>query len=323
MSNKIIEIPFPDHHATWKSREYGIRDDREFKRWDRRSTAQRLKDAVRAALNEILYTFKTFGKRISAAFSKKSFDRFTDRNPIENKVEAVALAVFFHGLNGKESVWDGHRTYLQKQSAMIDVIAPRLPKGGHARIDGEDTRALEKRIVAWTREHPGMPVAFFGQSRGSMYAVQMETLLRETAPKTPVFVSSTGGVLFGSSKVDRLTRFIPPNRSHILTCGLLTKTACEELSDGNPTAKKLLEEARKPLREGVAVRHYEMFASLSDSHVTNPGSSLPLLAEGQERKTERHYLCPGYGHNSIVGSVIKKQIDDFVAWTKKTRGERS
>jgi len=315
MINKLIEIPFPNKQAIWKDQAFGIRDIPEFKIYDNRSLKSKIIDGVSIFFNESFYLLKTFSKMMSAKFQKTPSLQFTD--PIQTTTEAKALAVFLHGLNGKDSVWDDHKTYIKQRALEIDVFAPNLPLFGHAYLNGEDTQILLRSIVDWTKAHPGKPIALFGQSRGSMYAVRFETLLREAAPSTPIHVSLTGGVLYGTTRVTRFNKWIPENKANIVTGNVLTEIACKELSSGNETAKKLLQEAREPLKEGVAPRDYVMYASHSDLYVPETGSSLPIINEGnsQEGKTQRHYFSRGHGHNSIVGSAVEKQIEDFINWS--------
>lgn len=84
---------------------------------------KRLEIFLKLFFSEIAYTFKTFGKRICEIFQKRS-----SVIKVASQVDAVALVVFFHGLNGKESVWDGHLREFKRQNAPVELMTPRLPK---------------------------------------------------------------------------------------------------------------------------------------------------------------------------------------------------
>jgi len=63
--------------------------------------------------------------------------------------------------------------------------------------------AFRERLVDWTVRNPKKPIAFFGQSNGSRHSVHFECFLRYAAPSTPVHVSLTAGVIFGSKTIEK------------------------------------------------------------------------------------------------------------------------
>src|SRR5207249_3025725 len=154
------------------------------------------------------------------------------------KTNTKALVIFFHGLNGRPSVWNDHIHELEKLSKdhpefAVDLFAPHLPKGGHCTLEDPEVEILFKDIREWVEKNPAKPIVMFGQSNGCRFALRLETLLREHAPQSPVQLFLTGPVLFGTSLIQRCTNIASPTLLNRLSFGLITPTACQELGLGS------------------------------------------------------------------------------------------
>lgn len=315
----IVQVPAPDHKTLWVSKDFGIRSRREFQRHANRSHLQTATDLLSTQLRGVNYSLHAGKKLFAAKRHAIKFPQFIDQAPIGNtdKAQTHGLAVLFHGLNGQPTLWDAHVALLKKTPG-IDVFVPQVPDAGHRSLTDDSSYVLLNRIVDWTKKNPGKPVALFGQSNGSRFALLFETWLRERAPGTPVHVSLTAGVMYGTTTVDLTNALLRTNELAVTSLGKLSLVNCMELGFGSDTARRLVGEARKPLPQGTAERDYAMYAPLHDMHVPDTGSGLPILvSEGQEGKKERHYIVSNYGHNAIVTALAKKQINDCVGWMKK------
>lgn len=323
MNLNLVEIPRPDANTIWISKEYGIRSTREFTRHAQRDIFGVVSDVAAINLRGLHYTFSAGYKRYNAYSNQVKFPQFADETPISTKVNSLGLAVLFHGLNGQPSLWDEHAA-LFENTPEIEVYAPAVPQEGHLPLESDQSHALLKRIVDWTKANPGKPVALFGQSNGSRFALQFEIWLRERAPTTPVHVCITSGVMYGTSTVDLTNYVFWTDVTETFSFSKLSLANCEELAFGSDAARKLVGEGRKPLPSGVASRDYIMYSPMHDVHVPNTGSGLPILVpEGQELKTEKHYLVTNYGHNAIVTALAEKQIGDCVSWMKRSAEKAS
>jgi hypothetical protein len=317
----MIEIPRPDQNTIWVSKEFGIRSRDEFVRRAGRSWGETTLDVASTQIRGVGYAVLACSKRYDSYKNSHVFPRFDDTTPLgsSEKTEKVGLAILFHGLNGQPSLWDDHIALLQNYPA-LDLFAPEVPDAGHRSLTDQTSQVLLQRIVDWTNKNPGKPVAFFGQSNGTRFALLFETWLRVHTPKTPVHVSLTTGVLFGTSSVDMINTVLKTIQSTAFTFGHLSQVNCAELAFGSDTARKLVGDARKSLDDGVAERDYVMYSSMHDVGVPDIGSGLPLLVcEGQTSKSERHYLVTNYGHNAIVTALAQKQVDDCMKWMNKFR----
>lgn len=308
----LIEVPRPDQNTRWISQEFGIRKRKEFLRYENYTVIEKVQDFFSTQLHGADYTLSSAKKRLDSKLHPIQFAQFDDKTPIgkTDKVEKMGLAILFHGLNGQANLWDEH-VALFKKHPEVDVLAPEVPDEGHQSLFDTTTTALLGRIVDWTKDNPGKPIALFGQSNGTRFALLFEILLRENAPKSPVHVSLTSGVLYGTILIQIANA----------TCSfnLVSPINRKELALGSPTPKELVGEARKPLPEGVAERDYVMYAPKHDVLVPNTGSALPILVcDGQKLKKEKHYLVTNYGHNALVKGLdlSQKQIADCISWMK-------
>lgn len=311
----MIKISAPDQNTLWDNEEYGIRSKEEFEKYDKRTIPQMGLDFLDAQKHGIAYQSSSISKRIAATISEIKPPQFDDKSEI-GKTNAKGLIILFHGLNGQPTLWNDHLDSLSKYPD-FDSIALAVPEAGVCSLEDTRFESLLERIVDWTKRNPLKPVAFFGQSNGSRVAANFETLLREHAPKTPVHVSLTGAVLFGSEMVSKTNIDILAE----LKSGY---NVYKDLSYGSEMSKRLLKAVREPLKEGVAPRYYVMYAPYHDHHVYSPGSALPIINPSkQSSKTEKHYMIYNYGHNSIPLGVREKQIQKCIKWMirmgKKTK----
>jgi hypothetical protein len=219
----------------------------------------------------------------------------------------------FHGLNGQPSLWNDHVVRLSKHDG-LDVFVPEIPQAGNCHIEGDAFHKLLDRIVNWTIRNPLKPVAFFGQSNGSRVATRFEIWLRKSAPTTPVFVSLTGAVLFGSKTIEMLTGAISLGTVSAFMPGY---NVYQDLNYGSEPAKNLLRDIREPLARNVAKRYYAMYTPFHDHHVHSLGSALPIInPDKQESKEEHHYIVFNYGHNAIPTALVEQQISEYLKWMK-------
>lgn len=306
----LVKIPPPDSQTLWKNKQFGIRADNEFARYESRSNMSQILDYVSVCFHALKYTMEAGYKRFDSIINTKQISKFDDKESI-GKTGSIALVILFHGLHGQSSVWDNHITKLNDYPA-IDVIAPEIPEAGQSDINSESFNCLLDRIIDWTKRNPFKPIVLFGQSNGSRVAAHYEILLREKAPSTPVLVSLTAAVLFGSViintfKLDTLYSLISDKYN-----------IYDDLNYGNEKAKNLLDELRKPIKEHVAPRHYSMYAPYHDHHVHSLGSALPIISpDKQPTKTEDHYVIYSYGHNATPTGIFPIQIDECIKWISK------
>lgn len=305
-SNYRIPAPLPSESTVWIDKDHGIRANSEFIKSDS-SVVDKAQEISAAVFNEVSFLADASKIRLKSWWNNNKYPQFEDSTPL-GKANSRGLAILFHGINSHPSLWQNYTEELKKLG--LDVFVPNVPNCGHCYTDSPECKTLLERIVTWTRENSG-PIFLFGNSNGSRFAVRFETWLRERAPKTPVYVSLTAGVLYGSSRINQLTSIASPEKLNVVTRGSITPILCEELTLGNDHAKALLAEVRKPLGEGVASREYVMHASVHDTHVPDVGSSLPILnPTKQEAFVERHYLVNHCSHMAILAKVKDDQIAD-------------
>lgn len=257
-------------------------------------------------------------KRYDAWHNSVTFPKFDDQTPIgsTDKAKKIGLVVLFHGLNGQPSLWNGHVCELLKHSG-VDLFVPEVPEAGHTRLADTASKVLLRRIVDWTKRNPGLPVALCGQSNGSRYPILFEPKLRKKAPTTPVHVSLTAGVVYGTSTVDLANTLVQTDLYPHRSFGKLSRANCKELAFGNDIARKQIRDVRKPLAPGVACRDYVMYSPIHDVLVPDTGSGLPILVlKGQKSKQEKHYIVTNYGHNAMVTALAERQIEYIVTWMK-------
>jgi pimeloyl-ACP methyl ester carboxylesterase len=306
----IVKIPPPDSHTLWENERFGIRADKEFARYESRSNMSKVFDYMSVCFHALKYTMEAGYKRLDSMINTKQISEFDDNESI-GKTGSIALVILFHGLHGQSSVWDNHIDQL-KDYHEIDVLTPEIPEAGQSDIDSEPFSCLLNRIIDWTKRNPLKPIVLFGQSNGSRVATHYEILLREKAPSTPVLVSLTAAVLFGSVmintfKFDSLYSLISDKYN-----------IYDDLNYGSEKSKNLIDEVRKPIKDHVAPRHYSMYAPYHDHHVHSLGSALPIInPDKQSGKTEDHYVIYGYGHNAAPTGIFPIQIDECINWIKK------
>jgi hypothetical protein len=302
----MIKIPAPDENTLWENKEYGIRSEEEFKKHDQRTYPQIVSDFLDAQKHGIEYQSSSIYKRIDTAISGIKPPQFDDKTEI-GRTNAKGLIVLFHGLNGQPTLWNTHLDSL-KEYLDVDSITLGVPEEGVCSLEDGRFESLLERIIDWTKRNPLKPIAFFGQSNGSRVAAYFETLMRQHAPQTPVHVSLTGAVLFGSVMVSKTA-------IDVLADLKSSYNVYKDLSFGSEVAKQLLQAVREPLKEGVAPRHYVMYAPYHDHLVHSTGSALPIINPAkQTSKTEQHYIVYNYGHNAIPLGVREKQIHKCIKW---------
>lgn len=302
----IVKIPPPDGETLWLKHAYGIRHDEEFDRYDPRNVLEKTLNYAQVLGHGAEYTAEAITKRLIASARGLVSNKFDDQTPI-GKADSLGLVILFHGLHGQPSLWDYHVEELNS-FVEFDILPLEVPEAGVCSLDDPPFEILLNRIVKWTEEHPLKPIAFFGQSNGSRVAAYYETLLRERAPTTPVHVSLTGGVLYGSLTINAVAL----HKWHDYFEGY---NIYQDLAFGSKAAKALLAKVRAPLKEGVAERYYTMYAPYYDHHVYSLGSALPIINSHQQpTKKERHYVVFNYGHNAIPIGVMDKQIHKCIKW---------
>lgn len=302
----IVRIPLPDQDTLWANEEFGIRSNPEFAKHDKRTNLQVASHFIEVQQHGIVYQASSGYKRINSRLTGIKPPQFNDETVI-GRTNANGLIVLFHGLNGQPTLWNDHLVSLQ-QHPDFDSIALAVPDEGVCSLEDSRFDSLLKRIVDWTQRNPLKPIAFFGQSNGSRVAARFETLLREHAPQTPVYTSLTGAVLFGSAMAAS---------TNVAALAALKSgyNVYSDLSYGSEVAKSLLKSVREPLNEGVAPRHYAMYAPYHDHLVYSLGSALPIInPANQSSKTEEHYIVYNYGHNAIPLGVREKQIGKCIKW---------
>jgi hypothetical protein len=303
----------------WLDQAHGIRTNEQLSS-HLTHTQNAIKNKSITVFREFTYGMAALVKNfvISPLFSTNKYLDLVPENT--NK---KGLVIFFHGLNGKPLAWNHHIAKFEKMSKdcpefSVDIFVPLVPKKGHCALDHAEITRFNEKISEWAEKNPGKPIVIFGQSNGSRIALHTELWLREHSPKAPVQLSLTGGVLFGTTLIQKLTGRISPKILNILSFGLLTPVACQELASGSSSSKDLLNRARLPLEDHVANRYYRKYAALYDSHVKELGSSLPILVDGAQRgKKEKEYILPDYGHNSIINAVTDEEVQKSCRWIKK------
>ncbi len=291
-----MRIAIPLTSDQWLNESLGIRSNSFFEKQGALTLFQKIQNVALTVFREICYAAKAGYRNISSLFLAWGYGE------LKPQADRSGLVVAFHGLNGQPSVWNGHLAKFEKyreEGAKIDLFAPPLPKRGHHSFDDPEMKPIYDQVRAWVAANPGKPLTILGQSNGSRFAAHLEQLLRDEFPNTSVHVSLTGAILYGTSLIDRIKSVVPPS--------------LKTLSSGSAASQKLLESVRQPLQEGVAKRKYTMYAPTIDSHVWERGSSLPILSTNNEIE-EEHYLVSGYGHNSIVDSVVDEQVAKAWYW---------
>jgi alpha-beta hydrolase superfamily lysophospholipase len=307
----FVKVPPPDDNTKWHDREYGIRDLSDFAKLDTRSDLQKSVNYIQTVFHGAQYSISNTHKQIQAQFNTENFPEINVTEPIGSS-DKRALVVFFHGLNGHPSLWSEHINYFESNYE-IDIIAPKIPARGNCDIEDEIFLGFFNRIVDWTLRNPSKPVALFGQSNGSRIALLFETWLRNKAPQTPVYVSLTGPVLFGSKTVEKFKAQLDTAANLLFDYNVFS-----DLNFKSPSAKKILQSARDHLAKGVAERCYSIYAPFHDHYIYSLGSALPIINPNKDPgKIEQHYIIYNYGHNAVVAGIAKPQINECINWINK------
>lgn len=220
------------------------------------------------------------------------------------KKSSAGLVVFIHGLRSHPSKWKYHISKV-KENPQLDFFAPFVPKQGLCPLQ-EATAPIFDHIIKYTQEHPGKPVCLIGHSNGARIAINIEEMMRSSAPATPVNVSGIAGPHLGSSMMNLaeklcFARLFYPSEVR------------KEMGYKSEPAKSLMSRVKQPFAREVAPRTYEFFGSSEDFSVRGEGSALPILGKGEER-----WLCSGHSHDSIVDAVMEKQMNSILQKCKSS-----
>ncbi len=305
-----VPVHFPSHYDQWIDQENAIYPNRFFQQFYNPPLSKRIQYFMLTSFRGLFYFLKATVKNTLLLGKKNPYKTLS---PISHR---AGLIVGFHGLNGQPSVWNALTAQYKKQNKEerpIDLFTPPLPKKGHCHLDDETIKPIFDPIKAWIQCNPGKPVVIHGQSMGSRFSTNLEYCLRTECPNTPVYFSLTGGVLYGTSLVNKIAKKIPPNILEKCTFGLMSKKICEELSLGSASSKQLLKKLREPFASHVAPRVYRFYATPGDSHVKEYSSSLPQLSQNNNIQ-EKHYFFLGYDHNSLVECDTKRRVSEIWTW---------
>jgi hypothetical protein len=293
----------------WENKDLGIMGEEYFTEYTRT-----FKEMVQGASNVIPYLVSAFSKKIESSFVTN--DPY--QNLVTKKSHSIALIVLFHGLNGDPSVYDGHKRQFERvmgifQNFSMQLYVPTVPGRGHIELlKDEQIKEIFATIAAWGNNHPGVPIIFFGQSRGGTVGIAAELFLRKHAPSNPVLFIGTGAAMYGSQIISTARSLFSDDDIDTLTKGMVSKTICTELSFGCEPLQELLRKARERLEEHVAKRTYKWYGSTFDNHLGHTGAALPILNVNDPHKSEEHFLVTNYGHDSIVGFDVPLLVHECV-----------
>lgn len=307
----------------WTSEEYGVRANESLTPHKQLGLLETVKNISLTVLREVAYMTTTpLKNKIQKAF--KFYEKYTDLNtgPSEKK----ALAVCLHGLNCTTENWDDHINQLEQLSEdfpefSADIFAPNIPEKGHCTFEDEGLKKIYQKILTWAENNEGKPIVIYGHSNGSRIGLKLETLLRATAPTSPVHLSIVAGVVYGTSAIDKAELVLSQNNIKRMTRGKITPVACENLKRESEPSKAILTEALKPLESDVAKRYFRKYAAAYDTYVHETGSSLPMLnPHGDNRIKEKDFIITDEGHNSIVSGARRDQVARSFHWINKCNG---
>lgn len=272
---------------------YNIDTDRHLRvKYDRKHSAIRIANFASSLICQFYYLIKIHCYRFKGAF-KEFYEPVWCRN-------SKGLVALFHGLHGDPAAWYNQLTLL-KANTHIDCFAPIIKARGLCSLD-EAVEPLIPIILDWAKKHPYKPICLLGVSNGSRIAMLIETILRKKAPKHPVFVSTISGIHHGSYGMNLLEDLG-------IAKWLYPKVLIEELKYKSEKAKDLIDRVIAPTPLFCANRSWQFFATPVDLVIPNLDSSLPLLNKG-----ETHHISDRHGHDSIVASVAKEQIESCYRW---------
>lgn len=321
---KILSNTANTQNTHWLNKDYGIRSNEEFSKYAVSSQLGKIKNTLLTIFRESMCTIEAAIKNyiLFPFFASNNYKNLT-----AEKTNKIALAVFFESLNGKPADWNDYISKFQTISKDVpefdvELFAPGVPKSGHCTLEDPELKTIYEKICQWADHNPGKPIVFFGHSNGTRVSLYLEQLLRARAPKTPVYLSFAGGVLFGTSLIQAFTKKISSWLLYKFTFGFMTPIVCKELALGSASSKDLLEKARLPLNDGVAQRYYRKYSAIQDACVIEHGSSLPILNVNgtQSGKKEKDYLVPGNGHVSLLNSLVSEQVEKAFHWINKSNG---
>lgn len=264
--------------------------------YDHRSYASMTVHAVMSLFRQVQYTLTVLYHRISAHYPAPSL-----RNVVW-KQGSQGLVVLLHGLRNDPAAWFSQIDLLRKHS-QIEVFAPVVPNRGMCSLE-EAAQPVLPAIEQYARENPGKPICLLGVSNGSRVATWSETQLRQSAPQSPVLVSTIAGVHKGSKRMN-LLEYLG------LAKYFYPQVLQEELAYNSETSSTLLNRVKAPLPAGCAERYYEFYATTEDVSVPDLDSSLPFI-----EKQEHWYLLHGHSHDSIVTAIAGEQIKHCTDWIR-------
>ncbi|HEY4832570.1 MAG TPA: alpha/beta hydrolase, partial [Waddliaceae bacterium] len=270
--NNLIRVNSPTEATAWIDRNFGIRDKTEF-------DIHKRFDPCEKVINVFLTTFREFSYHVTTRIKNFFADNSEYQSLSCKKTNRNALIVFC-GSWGKTSIWDKHIRKFQElfrnnpgiEEKDVDFFTIEAPV--QTSDIGEQIRS---NIQKWATQNPNKPIVLFGHETG--FGLELESLLREKSPTTPVYVNLSA------------------------------------ISLNDPFSKPLLEKVQKPLNEGDAERQYRIYAPEEDVSKQG-GFSLPILnPKGNHNgKKEKHYIVTNQSHHSIVGALAKRQTEQCFRW---------
>lgn len=231
----------------------------------------------------------------------RSSQTYTDpEKPLEPfQEESSGLYLFVHGLKGHASAWNGYKKAIEQKDAQADVRLIKVLNGGDCPVR-EAADKIDSIIHQYIQEHPNKPIALVGTSRGGPIVAELECRLRETAPKTKVFVATIAGAHEGTLMMN-LLKTIP-----FLGSFLYGEEVIEELSYNSDKAKEL---ENKQSALTTAPRRYINYCTTEEFQIQPCTGSLQSHAE--------NYYIHGSGHISIVDRVKAHLLQKLEAWKQE------
>jgi pimeloyl-ACP methyl ester carboxylesterase len=314
LNSCYVEVPRRDPSVTlWLNEELGIRADAEFAPYtESRSAPTQAYHWGQAVINGLKYqTNAAYMRAVDRAYETK-YPQYDDADPI-GRTNSAGLVVLLHGLNGQCSVFNPHVALLREKYPEFDVIAPQLPEAGVCSREEPRCQAFWHRLGDWAADHPGKSISLIAQSNGSCQALNIDVIMRDLAPSTPIILCLTGPVLGGSEMV-KLTHF--DAFTEVASKATGAYNAYEDLKAGSAAAVELLKRARAPLGSHVAERCYVKIAPYHDHLVYNLGGALAVLNPHNEpNKVEIDKIVFDLGHNAAVTAGFE-HIPMVMDWMK-------
>lgn len=268
---------------------------------DRRNSVEKSFDFALSLVKELHYAVTMVKEQF---FDSQKTCYETCEKKKEWTKESQGCVVFLTGLNGHPSIWKKHLEHLKGVNE-IDRFVPYVPENGECELD-QAAEPIYKVVLDYTHKHPGKKLCLIGVSNGARIATYIETKLRQSAPDSPVKVSTIAGAHFGSRWANYLQIL---NALQIAHC---CPTLFNELGFASDKAKELLDEVQKPLAPNVK-RSYQFYATTEDLIISDLASSIPkigAIANGSK-------IYHGEGHNSIVEHVADEQMKDALQFLRE------